>query len=104
MSNSKRKNWGDTKMVIATLSVTLTLAFWHIFASASNQPDSTTAVVNLATTTMPLEPAAGTTQPRLVPFDGTILFGGAAPQPRVVVRSGGGGGGGGGGITTTTSS
>jgi hypothetical protein len=99
---TKSNTWDDVKMLVAAVSVTLTIGLWNVFAAAANReavahnanvPLQPTA--NVAPFVRQVEPAPGLT--------GKILLGGVAPQPRVVVRSGGGGGGGG-PVTQTRSS
>ncbi len=102
-ASSKSNHWDDVKMLIATVSVTLTLGLWHVFAAAANQQE------RAQISNIPPQPAVidelFVKQAEPTPgFTGKILLGGVAPQPRVVVRSGGGGGGGGGPVTQTRSS
>ena len=109
-----KKNFDDVKMIIATLSITMTIVFWNLFAGSANNTETVSAE-NIPQITATVEPIV---QVEPTPtFVGKILLGGEAPQPRVVVvqqKSGGGGGGnngggggnggagGGGGTTTTT--
>lgn len=102
------KNWNDIQIVIATVSMAVTLAFWNMFAGPDRESAAKRAQEQAA---IPPEPTAA---PMLVvqptPLgDAKLLFGGNAPQTQVIVRSGGnssggGGGGGGGGAVTSTKS
>jgi hypothetical protein len=107
------RNWNDIQIVIATISMALTLAFWNLFAG----PDRETAAKRAqeqAALPSPPQPAQITApvQPNLqsttLQGNGPILLGGSAPQTQIIVqnsgRNGGGGGGGGGGATSTGSS
>lgn len=96
------RNWNDIQVVIATISMALTLVFWNLFAG----PDRVSALKR-AQEQAALQPSQPiqTTESVLVqptpPGDGKILFGGSAPQTQIIVQSGGrgdnnGGGGGGG--------
>jgi hypothetical protein len=102
MTGKNRSNTlDDVKMLIVAGAVTLTLGLWNVFAAIGREDIAQPAYVLTEPATMP-EPALS--QDNATPdFTGTILFGGVAPQPRVVVRSGGGGGGGG-PVTQTRSS
>ncbi len=118
MAKPNKKSFDDVKMMIATLSITMTIVFWNLFASASS--NEVTAAENIPQITATLEPTVQVAVEPTPTFVGKILLGGEAPQPRVVVvqKSGGGGGGGnnggggggggntggggGGGATTTT--
>jgi hypothetical protein len=110
------KKWIDIQVVIATISMASTLVFWNMFAG----PDREAAAkrVQEQAASIPPQPTA-TAEPiaeiQPTPLgDGKILFGGNAPQTKIIVqtrnRNGGGGGGGsasgggGGGVTSTGSS
>lgn len=111
-----KKNFDDVKMTIATLSITMTIVFWNLFASGANNTETVSAA-NIPQIAATVEPIAQAVEPTPT-FVGKILLGGQAPQPRVVVvqQSGGGnnnnnnnnnnannnGGGGGGGAVTQT--
>jgi hypothetical protein len=102
MTGKNRANTlDDVKMLIVAGAVTLTLGLWNVFAATGREDTAQSTSASLEAVAMP-EPALS--QDNATPdFTGTILFGGVAPQPRVVVRSGGGGGGGG-PVTQTRSS
>ncbi len=98
------KSWNDIQMVIAAISMAVTLALWNLFAG----PDRATAEQRAReqaaqNTNQSPQPAAAVTAPTPIPNGGVIFFGGSAPQT-TIVHSGGGGGGGGGGVTSTGSS
>lgn len=115
MAKRKQNTFDDVKMLIATLSISMTLAFWHIFSATANAEEQV-AIANLPQATATLEPVAVVVEPTPAPtFTGKILLGGEAPQPKVVVQrvkvnnnnnNGGNNGGGnnGGGVTQTQSS
>ncbi len=92
------KNWNDVQVAIATASMVTTLACWNMFAgpdhAAALERAQEQATVDSATTASAII---------ATPQVGKVFFGGAEPQPVVVVlrpnqgsNSGGGGGGGGG--------
>ncbi len=93
------RNWNDIQIVIATISMAVTLIFWNMFAG----PDRASAVKRAQEQAAnPLQPLVGgvvAVQPTPL-GDGKILFGGTAPQTQIIVRSSGGGGGGGGAAAT----
>jgi hypothetical protein len=101
MTGKNRSNtWDDVKMLIVAGAVTLTLGLWNVFAGYSREEiaqsvDATPDPIVVS------DPGSGQNNPA-PDFVGRILFGGAAPQPRVIVRSNGGGGGG--PVTQTRSS
>ncbi|MBT3322802.1 MAG: hypothetical protein HN392_11015 [Anaerolineae bacterium] len=105
-----KKSFDEIKMMIATISITMTIIFWNLFASDVNQKESSPEVTNTPQITATPEPVIETVKP--VPaFTGKIYLGGQAPQPRVIIktvpRTGGGGNGGGnnsGNVVTQTSS
>jgi hypothetical protein len=109
------KKWIDIQVVIATISMASTLVFWNMFAGPDREAAAKRAQEQASV--VPPQPTA-TAEPIVVvqptPLgDGKILFGGNAPQTKIIVqtsnRKGGGGGGsasggGGGGVTSTGSS
>jgi uncharacterized membrane protein YgcG len=115
------KKWIDIQVVIATISMASTLVFWNMFAGPDREAAAKRAQEQAAS--IPPQPTA-TAEPIAEPIvaiqptplgDGKILFGGNAPQTKIIVqtrnRNGGGGGGGGsasggggGGVTSTGSS
>lgn len=99
----KINKWSDIQLVIAAISMTSVIAFWNMFAgpdkakadqkAAAEQQGS---LIPTVTPTAIVEPAAPVVT--MPPIGYTILFGGKAPQPQVIViqkPKGGGGGGGG---------
>ena len=117
MSKPQKNNYEDIKMLIATLSITMTFVFWHLFSSTASAQEQV-AVANIPQASMSVEPITTTSQESTSPeFTGKILLGGQAPQPKVVVQrakpagnnnnnnnNNNNGGGGGGGVTQTQSS
>ena len=97
MANNKPapKNWNDVQVAIATASMVTTLACWNMFAG----PDRASALER-AQEQATVDPATIVNAVTATPQVGKVFFGGAEPQPVVVLRpnsnSGGGGGGGGG--------
>ena|SRR3972149_3914064 len=100
------RNWNDIQMLIATLSLALTLGFWNLFAG----PDRETAAKKAAQTVIPTPtsqpPGAESLPPTLLPAGIKILLGGAAPLPPAAPQQTRrrGNNGGGGAVTTTRSS
>ncbi len=106
MANNKPapKNWNDVQVAIATASMVTTLACWNMFAG----PDRASALER-AQEQATVDPATTAAALIATPQVGKVYFGGAEPQPVVVVlrpnqgngggnnNNGGGGGGGGGG-------
>lgn len=119
MAKPNKNNFEDIKMLIATLSITMTFVFWHLFSSTASAQEQV-AVANIPQASMGVEPVTTTSQAATSPgFTGKILLGGQAPQPQVVVQrakpsgnnngnagnnNGGGGNGGGGNVVTQTKS
>ena len=111
MAKPKKNNFEDVKMLIATLSITMTLVFWHLFSISAADAEAQVVVANISQTSVTLEPTLTPSLPTPAPtFTGKILFGGEAPQPEIVVqrvevsRNNNNGGGGGGGVVTQTQS
>ena len=96
--------WSDIQLAIAAISMTTVIAFWNVFAGpdkanadvkAAAEQQQALLVPTVTPTTIVEPPTPEVTMP---PVGYTILYGGKAPQPRViVVRKNNGGGGGGGG-------
>jgi len=95
------RNWNDIQMVIATISMALTLAFWNLFAG----PDRESAFKHAQEQaqippSQPIQQLQQSSMPILAqptPLgNGVLLFGGNAPQTTIIVKGGGGNGGGGG--------
>ena len=88
------RNWNDIQVVIATISMAFTLAFWNTFAG----PDRASALKRAQEqAAIPPQPIATEAPIVVAPTplgDGKLLFGGNAPQTQIIVHSGGGGGGG----------
>jgi len=109
---STSNKWADMQLVIATIALTSVLALWNMFAGPDIEK-----VAEKVTEEQPTSPPtvastpAPVAAPTLPPLGYTVLFGGEAPKPQVIVvqNQGGGGGnnnGGGGGapVTQTKSS
>src|SRR5512138_426102 len=101
------RSWTDIQMVLAALSMALTLGLWNLFAepdrvAAEQKAQQLPEVPSTTAVTPPLAAPAVPTQTGPI----KILLGGLAPQTTIVVqqRGGGGGGGGGGPIPQTRSS
>lgn len=99
MANNKPapKNWNDVQVAIATASMVTTLACWNMFAG----PDRVSALER-AQEQATVDPVSIVNAVTATPEVGKVYFGGAEPQPEVVVLrpnygNGGGGGGGDGG-------
>lgn len=87
MSKSKKNNFEDVKMLIATLSITMTLVFWHLFSASATPPEKQVPIANIPQSSVTLAPVATLSAPTVAPtFTGKILFGGEAPQPQVIVQ------------------
>ncbi len=97
------RNWNDIQVVIATISMALTLVFWNLFAG----PDRETALTKAQelASLQPTQPNQSDQATQTVESAAVVptplgseklLFGGSAPQTTVIVRTSGGGGGGGG--------
>lgn len=109
MAKPKKNNFEDVKMLIATLSITMTLVFWHLFSASAASAQEQVAVANLPQAAATLDPVAVALEPTPAPtFTGKILLGGQAPQPKVVVqrvvKPRGSNNGGSGGVVTQTKS
>lgn len=109
--------WSDIQLAIAAISMTSVIAFWNMFAGPDKaKADEKAAaeqqallIPTITPTVIEETPMPEVTMP---PVGYTILFGGAAPQPQVIVVNkpkggdGGGGedpGGGGGGNSAPAS-
>ncbi|GAB4572794.1 MAG: hypothetical protein Fur0017_25210 [Anaerolineales bacterium] len=93
--------WSDIQLAIAAISMTSVIAFWNIFAGPDKAKADDkaaaqqTLLIPTVTPTVIVEPPAP--EVTMPPIGYTILFGGKAPQPQVIVvqkPKGGGGGGG----------
>ena len=107
--------WSDVQLAIAAISMTAVIAFWNMFAGPDKAKADEKAAAEQQTLLIPtVTPTAlvETPMPEITmpPVGYTILFGGAAPQPQVIVVNkpkGGGGGedpgdGGGGGSASAS--
>src|SRR6185369_3678551 len=91
------RNWNDIQVVIATISMALTLVFWNLFAG----PDRAVAMKRAQEQagSVPAQPMQ-TQEPMVAPqstglqpsLDGKILLGGSAPQTQIIVQGHGGNG------------
>jgi hypothetical protein len=88
------RNWNDIQIVIATISMALTLGLWNLFAG----PDRASALKR-AQTQPTQQPIGQSPAPIITPptptllGDGVLLLGGSAPQTTVIIQGGGNGGG-----------
>lgn len=92
--------WSDVQLAIAAISMTAVIAFWNMFAGPDKaKADERAAAEQQALLIPTVTPTAFVEAPMpeitMPPVGYTILFGGAAPQPQVIVvnkpRGGGGG-------------
>ena len=99
---ANRNKWSDIQLAIAAISMTAVIAFWNMFAGPDKARIDEKALAEqqallipiTAPTLMVETPMPQVTMP---PVGYTILYGGVAPQPQVIVvnkpkGSGGGGG------------
>jgi hypothetical protein len=95
------RKWHDIQIVIATISLALTLVFWNLFAA----PDRLVAMKRAQERAAlpPTQPAPSTEPTAVQPAimqpsaDGKILLGGSAPQTQIIGQARGGGNNSGGG-------
>jgi hypothetical protein len=80
------RNWNDIQIVIAAVSMALTLGLWNLFAG----PDREVALQRAQTPPSIEPPAAPTITQPAAPAGGILLLGGSAPQTTVIVQNGGG--------------
>lgn len=99
--------WNDIQIVIAAISMTSVLAFWNMFAGPDREKADQKAneqIIPAPTQVI----SVPNPMPTVPPVGYTILFGGVAPQPQVIIQSSGGGnnntGGGSAPVTSTGSS
>ena len=114
MAKPQKNTFDDVKMLIATLSVTMTLIFWHLFSASAANAQGQVAVANIPQAGSNVEPMIVSNQQTTSPgLTGKILLGGQAPQQQVVViqrakpagnNNGNNNGGGGGNVVTQTKS
>ena len=85
MATKPQKSWNEIQLAIAALALTATLGFWNLFSAGQKQPVSETVT---ATDVPPTEelPQAPMPTPRAGVLPVKIIFGGKAPQQRVVVQ------------------
>ncbi len=100
--------WTDVQLAIAAISMTSVLAFWNMFAGpdkvkADEKTETEQQTALLLPTANQITPPPAP-MPTMPPAGYTILFGGVAPQPQVIVvqqpRNDGGGGNNNGGETS----
>jgi len=112
-SKPKSNKWADLQLAIAAISLTSVLLLWNMFAGPDKEKAAEKAAAEQAAKTpVPTEEPSLASVPvpveTMPPVGYTILFGGEAPKPQVIVvqnqKSKGGGGGGGGSVTSTSSS
>ena len=87
-------------MVIATVAMTTVLGFWNMFAGPDREKAAAKAELEqIKPTLTPTQTAAPTALAvaTMPPPGYTILYGGEAPKPQIIVQQSSGGGGGGGG-------
>lgn len=105
---SAPRKWTDIQLAIAAVSMTSVLAFWNMFAGPDRSKSEEKAVEAQQASQAAPTPAVMSVSPAptMPPAGYTILFGGTAPQPQVIVMQSGQGGNQGGGdpVTVTTSS
>ena len=85
MAKPKKNSFEDVKMLIATLSISMTLVFWHLFSASDVSAEEQVAVANIPQASATVELVAITNEPTPT-FTGKILLGGKAPQPQVIVQ------------------
>lgn len=111
-ANNPQRKWADVQFSIAALAMAVSLALWNLFAGSDlkkEEQKQSQIPPTLPPTEVPvIAPTAVQTMP---PAGYTILFGGQAPQPQVIViqshhggNNNGGGGGGNKPVTSTNSS
>ena len=105
------KKWIDIQVAIATISMASTFVFWNMFAGPDREAAAKRSQEQAAIPPQPIVTAEPIIAVQPTPLgDGKILFGGSAPQTKIIVQTsnrnggGGGSGGGGGGVTSTGSS
>lgn len=91
--------WSDIQLAIAAISMTAVIAFWNMFAGPDkSKADEKAAAEQQAVLIPTVTPTAFVEPPMpeitMPPVGYTILFGGAAPQPQVIVVNKPKGGGG----------
>lgn len=82
--------WSDVQLAIAAISMTAVIAFWNMFAGTDKaKADERAAAEQQALLIPTVTPTAFVETPMpeitMPPVGYTILFGGAAPQPQVIV-------------------
>jgi len=116
---SKGRSWVDVQIAIITISMSVVLVLWNLFASTDRVKAERKAAEALAEPPEPVETpiveyVEVSVSPTLAPGE-KLMLGGEAPQTVVTIEKvvrrnngggggGGSGGGGGGGGTTSTSS
>ncbi len=111
-SKTTANKWSDIHLAIAAISMTSVIAFWNMFAGPDRVKADEKALAEQQSAGMPtvtsapeiVEVPVAATMP---PTGYTILFGGKAPQPQVIVvaqpkkNNGGGNSGGGNGSSAS---
>lgn len=100
-SKTNTNKWSDVQLAIAAISMTSVIAFWNVFAGPDKaKADENTLAEQQSSSIPTITPTVivETPMPQVTmpPVGYAILFGGAAPQPQVIVVNkpkGGGGGG-----------
>lgn len=95
-AKSPSRKWMDVQVTIAAVSMTAVLVLWNMFAA----PDKSKSVEKAAleqvkSSSTPTEMPPATAMATMPPSGYTILFGGEAPKPQIIVQQPRGGGGGG---------
>ena len=85
--NNKQKSWGEIQLAIAAVALTATLGFWNLF-SAGQKQQVVAAASPTDTEVPPTEALAQVPAPTATPgfLPVKIIFGGTAPQQKVVVQ------------------
>lgn len=88
MNNKPQKSWGEIQLAIAAVALTATLGFWNMFSAGQKQdvvtPSATDTDVPPPPTQAMAQAPAPTATPGFLPVK--IIFGGTAPQQKVVVQ------------------
>jgi hypothetical protein len=82
--------WSDVQLAIAAISMTAVIAFWNMFAGPDKVQNNEKAETEQQASVIPtVTPTAFVETPvpeiTMPPLGYTILFGGVAPQPQVIV-------------------
>lgn len=81
--------WSDIQLAIAAISMTSVIAFWNMFAGSDKVQADIKAAEQQAVIIPPTVAAASieptVTAVTMPPVGYTIIFGGKAPQPQVII-------------------